>query len=165
MMSHFLKAALQRLFGSKLKEQARANIDNPQVQAGKQAKETETSLSLTIWTIAHNRYAASRALCTEIEIMPSEAVDLHEGIQGYVLNTPSGEAVVVEARTGSLVGHSLEIVRDGVREMSKLQLNNQLDTAKREFNRMQKTVLSNENFWKEIKMGGSEIELAQDYQE
>jgi hypothetical protein len=90
---------------------------------------------------------------------------LHEDILGYVVDAPNGESVVIEARTGSLVGHSLEVVRDGVREMTKSQLNSQLDTAWKEFNRMKRTELSNEEFWKAIKMGGSEIEVVQEYQE
>jgi len=104
-------------------------------------------------------------LCTDIEVYPSEAVALCEDITGYVIDTPSGESVVIEARTGSLVGHSLEVVRDGVREMNKVQLNAQLDTARKEFNRMSKSELPNEEFWKSLKMGGAEIEVAQDYQE
>lgn len=120
---------------------------------------------LSIWTIERNRYTASRALCTDIDVYPAEAVTLCEDIKGYVIDTPSGESVVIEARTGSLVGHTLEVVRDGVREMTKAQLNLQLDTARKEFNRMNKNELSNDEFWKAIKMGGSEIEIAQDYHE
>ncbi len=129
------------------------------------AVEAETPERLTIWTIERSRLAPPRALCTEIEVYPSEAVVLCEDIAGFVFDTPNGESVVVEARTGGLVGHSLEVVRDGVREMTRAQLNAQLDTARKEFNRMKKHELSNEEFWKAIKMGGSEIEVAQDYQE
>jgi len=86
---------------------------------------------LPIWTVERNRYAAARALCTEIEVLPSHAIPLCEDINGYVLDTPSGESVVVEARTGSLVGHSLEVVKDGIREMTRAQLNSQLDTGKK----------------------------------
>lgn len=123
----------------------------------------EAPLALTIWTIERSRYTASRALCTDIEVWPSAAVALCEDIVGYVIGTPNGESVVAEARTGSLVGHSLEVVRDGVREMTKVQLNNQLDTGKKEFNRMNKQVLSNDEFWKALRMGDAELEACQDY--
>lgn len=166
-------AVLKRVFGSDKKPEAPADIVNTIVvspgesaqQALVQETETESPVVLTIWTIERNRYAAARALCTDIEVYPSEAVTLCEDISGYVFNTPSGESVVVEARTGSLVGHTLEVVRDGVREMTKIQLNNQLDTGKKEFSRMKKEELSNEEFWQAIKMGGAETEVSQDYQE
>lgn len=164
-MNNFFKSAISRLFG----RNPEAPIKQGNVETGVPTKvspvEIETPVTLTIWTIERNRFSASRALCTDIEVMSSEVVNLHEDIQGYVLNTPSGDSVVVEARTGSLVGHSLEVVRDGVREMSKQQLNAQLDTARKEFNRMSKVELSNADFWKEIRMGGSELEIAQDYLE
>lgn len=156
------RSTLKRIFGS----ENRAEPDA--VQVAKPVEDetaSEAPLTLTIWTIARSRYAASRALCTEIEVYPSAAVALCDDIVGYVIDTPSGESVVIEARTGSLVGHALEVVRDGVREMTKSQLNTQLDTAKKEFNRMHKQALSNDEFWEAIKMGSSEIDVAQDYQE
>lgn len=160
-----LGAALKRIFGS---GQDAKSPDTVAVSVKKQNEtiaEIEVPFKLTIWTIERNRYAPARALCTDIEVYPSEALLLHEEINGYVIDTPSGESVVIEARTGSLVGHSLEVVRDGVREMTKAQLNAQLDSARKEFNRMKRQELSNEEFWLAIKMGGSEIDVAQDYQE
>ena len=158
-------AAFKRIFGSEKKSepvpvQAKAVASPLENDAA-----SEAPLTLTIWTIERNRYTAARALSTDVEVYLSEAVALCEDIQGYVFDTPSGESVVVEARTGSLVGHSLEVVRDGIREMTKAQLKNQLDTGKKEFNRMQKQELSNDDFWKAIKMGAAEIEVTQDYQE
>lgn len=164
MKTDFL-SALRRLFSGGKNTESAAVQANSVVQAIEKEKESEQPLTLTIWTIERNRYAAARALCTDIEVYPSEAVALCEDITGYVIDTPSGESVVIEARTGSLVGHSLEVVRDGVREMNKVQLNAQLDTARKEFNRMSKSELPNEEFWKSLKMGGAEIEVAQDYQE
>jgi hypothetical protein len=127
--------------------------------------ETEVPVTLSIWTVERKRYAAARALCTDVEVYPSAAITLCEDIYGYVLDTSSGESIVVEARTGSLVGHSVEIVKDGIREMTRAQLNNQLDTGKKEYSRMKKQELSNEDFWKAIKMGSSDLEIEQDYQE
>lgn len=164
----FFKSILGRFFADDKPEparQGRESIADNSVSPAATTSETEIAERLTIWTIERNRLAAPRALCTEIEVHPSEALGLHEEIYGYVIDTPSGESVVVEARTGGLVGHSLEVVRDGVREMTRSQLNAQLDTARKEFNRMKKQELSNDEFWKAIKMGGSEIEVAQDYQE
>jgi hypothetical protein len=160
-----LRATLKRIFGNEKKVDAEAGRAKVAAKTLEKEKESAAPLILTIWTIERNRYAASRALCTDIEVYPTDAVSLCEDIKGYVIDTPSGESVVIEARTGSLVGHTLEVVRDGVREMSKTQLNAQLDTAKKEFNRMSKQELSNDEFWKAIKMGGSEIEVAQDFQE
>lgn len=129
------------------------------------AVDAETPQMLTIWTIERSRIAAPRALCTEIEIYPSTAVDLHEGIMGYVLDTPNGETVVIEAGTGSLVGHSLENVRDSVRELSKSELKLQLDTARREYNRLKKHELDNDEFWKAVRMGSSDSDVVQDFAE
>lgn len=153
-------SALKRIFGSGKETESAAGV----VASGPKLREIEAEapVSLTIWSIERNRYAAARALCTEIEVYPSGAVPLCEDILGFVFDTPSGESVVVEARTGALVGHSLEVVRDGVREMTRSQLNAQLDSARKEFNRMKKHELSNDEFWKAIKMGASEIEIAQD---
>jgi hypothetical protein len=168
-MKHLFKldfrASLKRIFGgnkSAVVEESQVKVDSKTVEI---RNEAEAPVTLTVWMIERNRYAPSRALCTDIEVYPSEAASLCEDINGYVLDTPSGESVVIEARTGGLVGHSLEVVRDGVREMTKAQLNAQLDTARKEFNRMHKQPLSNDEFWKALKMGGSEIEVAQDYQE
>ena len=164
-MRNFFKSALERFFSGDKKVESKAVTVEPVAQARALLDEAELPVTLTIWTIERNRYSAARALCTDVELLPSEATSLCEDILGYVLNTPNGESVVVEARTGSLVGHSLEVVRDGVCEMTKSQLNAQLDTAKKEFNRMSKVELSNDEFWKTIKMGSSEIEIEQDNQE
>ncbi len=125
----------------------------------------ETAQALTIWTIERSRTSSPRALCTDIEIFPSQAVELHEGIMGYVLDTPNGETVVIEADTGSLVGQSLDHVRDSVRELSKADLKQQLDTARREFNRLKKTELDNDEFWQAIRMGGTDADVVQDFAE
>ena len=156
-------SALKRIFGSGKEAESPAGV----VASEPKLNETvaEAPVSLTIWTIERNRYAAARALCTDIEVYPSEAVPLCEDIVGFVFDTPNGESVVVEARTGSLVGHTLEVVRDGVREMTRAQLNSQLDTGRKEFNRMKKHELSNDEFWLAIRMGSSEIEVIQDFQE
>jgi len=160
-----LGSALRRIFGSEKKTEPVAVQDIAVAKQIENETVSEAPLSLTIWTIERTRYAAARALCTDIEVYPSESVTLCEDINGYVFDTPSGESVVVEAGTGSLVGHSLEVVRDGIREMTKAQLKNQLDTGKKEFNRMKKHELSNEEFWHAIRMGAAEIEVTQDYQE
>ena len=164
-MNNFFKTAFKRIFGSETQEQRQTLSADSAAQENAEVVEVETALNLTIWIIERTRYSAARALCTDVSVYPSVAVSLCEEIKGYVLDTPNGECVVVEARTGSLVGHTLEVVRDGVREMTMLQLNNQLDTARKEFNRMSKHELSNDEFWKAIKMGGDEIEVVQDYQE
>lgn len=166
-MKNIFNTALKRIFGSEKKAEALqvASAAEQAQQAPARELEAEPAVSLTIWTIERNRYAAPRALCTEVEVNPSEAVTLYEDITGYVFDTPSGESVVVEGGTGGLVGHSLEVVRDGIREVTKAQLKQQLDSGKKEFNRMKKYELSNEEFWKAIRMGGAEIEVAQDYQE
>ena len=157
------KSALKRIFAGEKKEQRTADTVVSAEKFNERVLETEAAVMLTIWTIERSRYEAARALCTDIEVYPSEAITLSEDIVGYVLGTPNGETVVVEARTGGLVGHSIEIVLDGIREMTKVQLNNQLDTARKEFNRMSKHELPNDEFWKAIKMGGAEIEASQDY--
>lgn len=168
-MKSFLKidfrATLKRFFGSEKNEEVATAVAQDGGSSIERKTEAEAPVTLAIWTIERNRYAAARALCTEVEVFPSAAIPLCEDINGYVLDTPSGESVVVEARTGSLVGHSLEVVKDGIREMTKAQLNSQLDTGKKEFSRMKKQALSNDEFWKAIKMGASDIEMAQDYQE
>ena len=164
-MNNFFKSALMRIFGGEKEVLGQVAVADTAQQASVSVMETETPVMLTIWTIERNRYTPARALCTDIEVYSSQAIALCEDITGYVFDTPNGESVVIEARTGSLVGHSLEVVRDGVREMTKSQLNAQLDTAKKEFNRMNKLALSNDEFWKAIKMGSSEIEVVQDYQE
>lgn len=172
-MKNFLNldfgSALKRIFGSEKKTDA---VDISAKHAAKPSEreielrvEAEAPVILTIWTIERNRYAPSRALCTDIEVYPSAAINLCEDINGHVFDTPNGESVVVEARTGSLVGHSLEVVRDGIREMTKAQLNNQLDTGRKEFNRMKKQEMSNDEFWQAIKMGSEEIEAAQETQD
>jgi hypothetical protein len=162
-----IRTTLERIFGVGHKNAPENKSIKPaeQLIPNEPVIVSEAAVMLTIWTIERNRYAAPRALCTDIEVYPSEAVGLCEDISGYVIDTPSGESVVIEAITGSLVGHSLEVVRDGVSEMTKAQLNTQLDTARKEFNRMNKNVMPNDEFWKALKMGGAEIEIAQDYQE
>lgn len=130
--------------------------------------EAELPVMLTVWTIERSRIAPTRALCTDIGVYPSEATALCEDIMGYVVGTPNGETVVVEARTGGLVGHALEVVLDGIREMTKAQLNSQLDTARKEFNRMKKVEMTNDEFWKAIKMGNNDLDATQlnpEYQE
>lgn len=159
-------AALKGIFGGKKNAGDKAAPDYPNDR--QHETEIESPVTLIIWTIERNRYAPARALCTDITVYPSAATTLCEDITCHVVSTPNGETVVIEARTGGLVGHSIEVVMDGIREMSKLQLNNQLDTAKKEFNRMKKLEMTNDEFWKAIKMGGEEIDATQispEYQE
>lgn len=151
-----LGSALKRMLGG---EKRKAEISP--VKDGQSEMEVESPVTLTIWTIERSRTVPSRALCTDVEVYPSAATALCEDITGYVVGTPNGETVVIEARTGGLVGHSLEVVLDGIREMSKAQLNSQLDTARKEFNRMKKVVMTNDDFWKAIKMGGEEMDATQ----
>lgn len=135
------------------------------IPADAEAEAAETTETLTIWTIERSRLATPHALCTEIEVLPSAAVPIHEDIMGYVFDTPSGDSVVIEAATGSLVGQSLDHVRDSVRELSRAELKQQLDTARREFNRLKKTELDNDAFWKAIRMGGADADVVQDFAE
>lgn len=168
LLSLDFRSALKRIFGSEKKAEQQAAVASSAESARKPLEyemEAEAPVILTIWTIERNRYATARALCTDIEVYPSEAITLCEGINGYVLGTPNGETVVIEARAGGLVGHSVEIVMDGIREMSTAQLKNQIDTGKKEFNRMTKQAMSNDEFWKAIKMGSEEIEAAQETQD
>ena len=164
----FLKSIFGRFFSND-KEQPVSSPDGSSIESRVkhpvEVNEAESPIVLTIWTIERSRVAAPRALCTEIDVFPSQAVELHEGIMGYVMDTPNGESVVFEAATGSLVGQSLDHVRDSVRELSKSELKLQLDTARREFNRMKKTELDNEAFWKAIRMGGAEADVVQDFAE
>jgi len=152
-------SALKRMLGSEKRVERKAAI--PSHDDKHSEAEVESPVILTIWTIERSRTAPSRALCSDIEVYPSAATVLCEDITGYVVGTPNGETVVVEARTGGLVGHSLEVVLDGIREMSKAQLNSQLDTAKKEFNRMTQVKMTNDDFWKAIKMGSEEIDATQ----
>lgn len=108
---------------------------------------------LTIWMIERDRYGVrGRALSTEVEVYPSEAVQLCDGVAGYLLNTPNGESVVVEARSGGLVGSSLESVLDGVRDMPSTELIRQIDTNRKEFNRMKSQHLNSAEFWAALRM-------------
>jgi hypothetical protein len=172
-MKNFLKlglgATLKRIFGNENSARQATPVLQTRAQLGEDKLEikveAESPVMLEIWTVERSRYSAARALCTEVEVYPSEAITLCEDIKGYVFDTPSGESVVVEARTGSLVGHTLEVVKDGIREMTRVQLNSQLDTGKKEFNRMKKQPLSNDEFWKAIKMGSNDLDISQDYPE
>lgn len=171
-MKNFFKldvgAALKRIFGNEKKAEQQAVVAGSEKSWRKppeQVLEVESPVMLTIWTIERNRYAPARALCTGVEVYPSAAITLCEDINCHVLGTPNGETVVVEARTGGLVGHSIEVVMDGIREMTKVQLNNQLDTSKKEFNRMKKLEMSNDEFWQAIKMGSEEVETSQEVQD
>jgi hypothetical protein len=161
------KSAFNFLFGRKVKSEtgiedkvAAVEVQLAEVQDIK--AEVELPVMLIIWTIERKRYASARAVCTDIEVYPSTAVDLCEGIQAYLLGTPNGETVVVEARTGGLIGHTLEIVMDGIREMSANQLLNQIETAKKEFNRMKKQEMPNDEFWKTIQMGTEDFDAVQE---
>lgn len=124
----------------------------------------EVPVVLTIWMIERDRYGVrGRALCTDVEVYESEAVRLCDSVMGYVLNTPSGESVVVEARSGGLVGNSLESVLDGVRDMPSSELIRQIDTNRKEFNRMKHQALPNAEFWAALRMGEAELAPGQDY--
>ncbi|MGV8934910.1 MAG: hypothetical protein ACOH1I_09810 [Gallionellaceae bacterium] len=164
-MGNFIQSVFGRFFSGGKKANTLLADKQKAAQEATLQSVTETTVLLTIWTIERTRNAVARALCTNIELNQYDMIDLYEGIMGYVVATPNGESVVIDARTGSLIGHSLEIVRDGVREMTKLQLFNQLDTARKEFNRMKKIELPNDEFWQAIRMGDSDIEIAQEYQE
>lgn len=157
------QSVLKRIFGNE--KQARVVDTRADLTPKPYEKELEleTPVILTIWTIERSRYVPARAICTDIEVYPSDAMTLCEGVSGYVVGTPNGETVVVEARAGGLVGHSIEVVMDGIREMTASQLINQIDSGKKEFNRMKKQEMSNDEFWKSIKMGREEVDAAQDF--
>lgn len=163
-MKDFLRVALGRVFGRSAQSAGVAAITasdtHEEPAAGVEPAEAiEAPFILTIWMIERDRYGVrGRALCTDIEVHASDAVTLCDGVSGYVLNTPNGENVVVEARSGGLVGHSLEAVLDGIRDMPSSELIKQIDTGKKEFNRMTQLALSNAEFWATLKMGDAEAE-------
>lgn len=126
-----------------------ASDANPSLHAEKD----DAPLHLLVWTIERDRYGVrGRALCTMMEVVEADAADLCQGVKGYVLNAPNGETVVVEARTGGLVGYTLETVSDGIRDMPISELLKQIDSGKKEFDRMKQVELSNAMFWAELKM-------------
>lgn len=119
---------------------------------------------LLVWTIERDRYGVrGRALCTTVEVDAANVVDLCQGVQGYILNTPNGETVVIEARTGGLVGYTLETVWDGIRDMPSSELIKQLDSGKREFDRMKQLELSNALFWHALKMSDEDQSSIKEY--
>ena len=151
------------LHATDLGESAQGAVAQP-AAASVPATTVEAPVALTIWMIERDRYGVrGRALCTDVEVYESEAVRLCESVMGYVLNTPSGETVVVEARSGGLVGNSLESVLDGVRDMPSSELIRQIDTNRKEFNRMKHQALPNAEFWAALRMGEGELEPGQDY--
>lgn len=160
-MKDFLRATLKRMFGSRAQNQNESIVrgtDTAEEAATHvvtaYAEEMELPLNLTIWMIERDRFGVrGRALCTDIEVYASEAVILCEDVSGYILSTPNGETVVVEGRSGGLVGHSLETVLDGIRDMPSSELIKQIDTGKKEFNRIQQQSLPNSEFWAALKMG------------
>jgi hypothetical protein len=170
-MKDFLRAAFNRVFGSSDQAQAEltARMDlvtaEPAISDQKTSVDTvEAPLTLTIWMIERDRFGVrGRALCTDIEVYASDAVTLCDGVSGYILNTPNGETVVVEARSGGLVGHSLETVLDGIRDMPSSELIRQIDAGKKEFNRMKPLILPDAVFWAALKMGEAEVESGQEY--
>lgn len=173
---HFnIGSALRRALG--IKPDSREEPQQEPAQAAKQKHPTDIAQSpaavpldspvgsvtdeeakkLLVWMIERDRYGVrGRALCTMLEVYASDAVDLCEGIQGYVLNAPNGESVVVEGRSGGLVGYSLETVLDGIRDMSHSDLIRQIDSARKEFDRMQQQELSTAMFWAALKMSDEE---------
>lgn len=165
-MKDFLLATLKRVWGNSAQtspDSAAHSADIPvkplAAVAMATAEAIEAPLNLTIWMIERDRFGVrGRALCTDIEVYASEAVTLCANVSGYVLHTPNGETVVVEARSGGLVGHTLETVLDGIRDMPSSELVRQIDTGKKEFNRMKQQVLSNAEFWAAIRMGDAELE-------
>lgn len=176
---HFnIVSALRRALG--IKQDSREEAQQLPAQAAKQeaalspaavqldppvsAATGEEAKNLLVWMIERDRYGVrGRALCTMLEVYESDAVNLCEGIQGYVLNTPNGESVVVEGRSGGLVGYSLETVLDGIRDMSISDLIRQIDSAKKEFERMQQQELSTAMFWAALKMGDEEQPPASEF--
>lgn len=164
-MRNFLSTVLG-LFGGRAQATAKTTdsaTDTMEIPAAAvdpwPAEATEVPLELTIWMIERDRYGVrGRALCTDIEVYASEAVVLCDGVSGYVVGTPNGETVVVEARSGGLVGHSVEAVLDGIRDMPTSELIRQIDAGRKEFNRMTQLALSNEEFWATLKMGDAETE-------
>lgn len=165
-MKDFLRAALKRVFGSNAQARyesavmtADSNVKTLAADKTESVEAIEPPFNLTIWMIERDRFGVrGRALCTDIEVCAAEAVTLCKEVSGYVLNTPNGETVVVEARSGGLVGHTLETVLDGIRDMPASELIKQIDTGKKEFNRMRQLSLSNAEFWAALKMGDAELE-------
>jgi hypothetical protein len=121
-------------------------------------------LHLLVWTVERDRYGVrGRALCTTVEVHEGDAVYLCQGVQGYVLNSPNGETVVIEARTGGLVGYTLETVLDGIRDMPISELVKQIDSGKKEFDRMRQLELSNAMFWRALKMSDEDQSSIAEY--
>src|SRR5512139_2546085 len=171
-----LGSAIRRVLGienrpkSESRPQFAGEAERPEItdtlnrQTAVNAEIAEAPQHLLVWMIERDRYGVrGRALCTTVELCESEAVELCDEIRGYVLNAPNGETVVVEARTGGLIGYSLETVQDGVRDMPSSDLIKQIDSGKKEFDRMQQLELSNASFWRALKMSDEEPSSITEY--
>lgn len=108
----------------------------------------ESTRLLNIWAITRDRFGVrQQALCTEVEVTDSQMITLCEGVRGYTLRTPNGETAIIEGHSGGLIGHSLDMVQEAIRDTPCEELVRQIDSNRREFERMKACMLAPVDFW------------------
>ena len=81
---------------------------------------------------------------TGFEFESNERIELGKGFYGYVLKSPNGKTIVVEEKSGAIVGDSLERVKadieNGDIEIMKQQVKQACDVNVK--------IIDEEDFWK-----------------
>ena len=67
----------------------------------------------------------------KMKVEASAPVDLGEGYQGYIIDTPKGKTLVAESTSGAVVGDTLEMVRADIAAGDPEVMRKQIEDAKR----------------------------------
>lgn len=99
------------------------------------------------WTLVYNAFVMGSNVWQpkgfEFEDA-AERVELGKGFFGYVLQSPAGKTIIVEERSGAIVGNSLDTVRNDIAgSKGKVMEDQVVDACK-----VQVQIIGEEEFWK-----------------
>jgi hypothetical protein len=107
-------------------------------------------MKVTIWIPAYRPFILGGDVNAPVSAeVDGSSIDLGRGFKGYLVKTPAGGTVVAEAKSGGIVGQSLDQVLIDVREANlsvmRKQVREAVETSKRA------TKLPPDQFWKHVK--------------
>ncbi len=116
----------------------------------KTATPKKATKTITIWIPAYRPMMLGgdvhAPVCTQVEGTP---IDLGKGFKGYSVVTPAGGVVIAEAKSGAIVGQSLEQVLRDIERADPIYMKKQVKEATAQF--LKSNHLPSEQFWTFVK--------------
>lgn len=97
------------------------------------------------WTYFQNPFSVggNTHQAKGFEFQGKKKVDLGKGYFGYGLKSPKGTTIIVESRSGAIIGNSIKMVKNDIQKGDFEVMKNQIDRA----SKVPVTIIPEHDFW------------------